>query len=241
LPLYDYVLTCKTYELREYQRICKKVIYMPLGFAEAVHRPLFPDEPQLKEKYASDVAFIGGWEPRREEMLEGIARETRCDLKIWGYAWDALVDGRWNLRRWIGMNRLAGDSPFKIAKNEVLAQAVQGGEIYADAYAWAVSGARIGIGFLRRVCPDQHTTRTFEIPACGSMLLADRTDEHRELFVEGEEAEFFSSKDELIDKVRFYLDHENLRKRIATNGYNKCRKAGYSYKDRLKKVLDEIG
>lgn len=240
LPLFDYVLTSKRYELSDYQRVCKKVIYMPLGFAEAVHRPLFPEDAKLKEKYRSDVAFIGGWEPRREQMLESLVRETHCDLKIWGYGWDALVDGRWTLRRWLAMNRLAGNLKFKIAKNEILAATVQGGEIYADTYAWAVSGARINIGFLRQVCPDQHTTRTFEIPACGSMLLADRTDEHREFFIEGKEAEFFSSEEELTEKVRFYLGHEDLRKKIAMNGYDKCRTAGYSYTNRLKDILGQI-
>jgi len=241
MPLFDYMLTSKRYELSEYRRICKNVIYMPLGFAEAVHRPLFPEDDKLKEKYKSDVAFIGGWEPRREEMLESIVRETNCNLKIWGYGWDALVDGRWSVRRWLAMNRNAGNLQFKIAKNEILAKAVQGGEIYADTYAWAVSGARINIGFLRQVCPDQHTTRTFEIPACGSMLIADRTDEHREFFVEGKEAEFFSSKEELVEKVRFYLGHEDLRKKIAINGYQKCHTSGYSYKNRLKDVLEQIG
>ena len=57
--------------------------------------------------------------------------------------------------------------------------------MYADDYARALTGSQIGLGFLRKVCPDQHTTRTFEIPACGSMLLADRTDEHRGFFQEG--------------------------------------------------------
>ncbi len=241
VPLFDYMLTSKRYELSEYRRICKNVIYMPLGFAEAVHRPLFPEDRKLKEKYRSDVAFIGGWEPRREDMLESVARESDCNLKIWGYGWDALIDGRWTLRRHMAMKRLAGDTPFKVKKNEILTKAIQGGEIYADAYAWAVSGARINIGFLRNTWPDQHTTRTFEIPACGSMLLADRTDEHVAFFTEGKEAEFFSNKEELIEKVKFYLRNEEVRKKIALNGYQKCRVAGYSYKYRLKAVLDRIG
>ena len=240
MPLFDYTITSKKYELDEYKKKCKRVIYMPLGFAEAVHRPLFPADSREREIYKSDVAFIGGWEPRREKMLECIVRETNCDLKIWGYGWEHLVDGRWTLRRWLAMNQLAGNIQFKIKKNEILSKAVQGSEIYADAYAWAISGAKINIGFLRQVCPDQHTTRTFEIPACGSMLLADRTEEHREFFIEGKEAEFFSSKEELAEKVKFYLAHEELRKKIAMNGYEKCYAAGYSYNNRLKDVLRQM-
>ncbi len=240
LPLYEHAVTSKKYELDEYRRKCKNVIYMPLGYSEAVHRPLFPADGTSREKYASDVTFIGGWEPRRERMLEAVAK-TGCRLKIWGYGWDFLGDGKWTLRRWLSMRRNAAAAPFNIKKNEALANAVQGGEVYADAYAMAVSGARINVGFLRRVCPDQHTTRTFEVPACGSLLLADRTDEHRQLFEEGREADFFSCSAELTDKVKFYLAHEDTRKKVAAAGREKCKSAGYSYKNRLVSVLDRIG
>ena len=45
MPLYDYTLTSKKYELSKYQRVCKSVIYVPLGYSESVHRrhvPLIP-------------------------------------------------------------------------------------------------------------------------------------------------------------------------------------------------------
>jgi len=76
--------------------------------------------------------------------------------------------------------------------------------------------------------------------ACCSMMIADRTDEHQEFFEEGKEAEFFSSTEELVDKVRFYLSNESLREQIACNGYRRCLTAGYSYKNRLTKVLAEL-
>lgn len=237
MPLYDYAITSKRYELDNYHRECQRVVYMPLGFAEAVHRPVMPLDTDVRCRFTSDVSFLGGWEPRREALLDAIVRRTSHKLKIWGYGWDHLRDGKWTLRRWWAMRRNAGSEPVKIKKNGLLAEAVQGGEVYGEEYVWALSCARINIGFLRHVWPDQHTTRTFEIPACCSMMLADRTDEHREFFEEGVEAEFFSGEDELIDKLDFYLDNEQAREKIAINGFIKCHKAGYSYKNRLISVL----
>ena len=106
------------------------------------------------------------------------------------------------------LNQLAGGEPFRIHRDARLAAAWQGGEVYADDYARALTASRIGVGFLRQVCPDQHTTRTFEIPACGSLLLADRSEEHCSFFEEGVEAEFFGSEEELVDKARFYVGDE---------------------------------
>ncbi|TLS78400.1 hypothetical protein FE236_01220 [Mariprofundus erugo] len=240
LPLYDCLVTSKTYELEDYKKVNPCIVYMPLGFAEKVHRPIFPDDLKLRDLYESDVSFLGGWEPRREKYLSQLANEIEGSLKVWGYGWDFLKDGRWTPRRWWGMKRNSGGEPFKIEKDPVLAGCIQGNEVYGDHYAWALSGAKINIGFLRTICPEQHTTRTFEIPACGSLLLADRSDEHLEFFKEGEDADFFSSADEMVDKVKYYLGNETERARIARNGYNRCMTSGYSYKAILEHTLDEM-
>ena len=241
LPLFDNVICCKQYEMAEYERVCRRVVYMPLGYAGAVHRPLAPADRRLGAQFGSDVCFVGGWDPWRERLLGAVADEVDCELKIWGYGWDHLHDGRWTPRRAYRLRILAGKEPAEIRRLPRLSSRLQGSEIYADEYAWALSGARIGVGFLRRICPDQHTTRTFEIPACSSLMIADRTDEHQMFFKEGHEAEFFSSEEEFLDKVRFYLAHESLRERIALRGYQRCVDSGYSYRARLEVALADLG
>ena len=162
------------------------------------------------------------------------------DLKIWGGYWDFLKDGRWTLRRRFILNQLAGGAPYQIHRHHELADQWQGGEVYGDDYARALTGSKIGLGFLRKVCPDQHTTRTFEIPACGSMLLADRTPEHMDFFEEGKEAEYFSSQGELIDKVRFYSENCTSRSRIARAGYDRGIKSGYCYMARIRATMSYL-
>jgi hypothetical protein len=241
LPLFDYVICCKQYEMAEYERLCQRVLYMPLGYAEAIHRPVCPADQSRRGQYRSDVSFVGGWDPRRQRMLGALADEVDCDLKVWGYGWDHVRDGRWTPRRAYRLRLLAGEEPFEIRRIPKLAARLQGSEVYGDPYAWALSGARISVGFLRRICPDQHTTRTFEIPACASLMLADRTDEHQMFFEEGQEADFFSSAEEFLDKARFYLAHEALRERIALKGYQRCVDSGYSYRARLEVALAGLG
>lgn len=235
IDAYDVLVFCKSYERRDYATIGKPLIYMPLGFCDEVHRPLASDDP----RWNCAVGFVGGWEPRRERLLRRVAAEA-IDLKIRGGYWQFLRDGKWTLRRHIILKQLAGGDRFRFHRDVQLGGAWQGDEIYDDDYARTITGAKIGLGFLRTVCPDQHTTRSFEIPACGSMLIADRTDEHREFFEEGREAEFFSSEVEFVDKVKFYCGNENARARIAAAGRKRCLDARYAYVHRLKTVLEQI-
>src|SRR5262249_52638251 len=232
---FDVLVYCKSYEREQYAALGKQLIYMPLGYCDEVHRPLPSDDP----RWNCAVGFLGGWEPRRERLLHAIAA-AGIDLNIRGGYWEFLRDGNWTLRRHIILKQLAGSDRFRIHRDQLLARAWRGGEVYADDYARALTGARICRGLVRKVSPDHHTTRTFEIPACGSLLLADRTEEHAKFFEEGREAEFFASSKELIDKVKFYCSNETSRERIARAGYERCIKSRYAYVHRLSTVLQEL-
>jgi spore maturation protein CgeB len=235
LNAFDALIYCKSYERGDYKALGKPLVYMPLGFCDEMHRPL----PGGNSRWTCAVGFLGGWEPRRERLLHAIAA-TGVEVKIWGGNWDFLTDGKWTLRRQIILQQLSGGDRFRIRRDDLLACSYQGGEIYADDYARALTGSKIGLGLLRKICPDQHTTRTFEIPACGSLLLADRTEEHQGFFEEAREAEFFASSEELLDKVRFYCNNESSRERIAKAGYERCIRDNYAYVHRLRIALDQL-
>jgi len=232
---FDALVYCKSYERDQYKFFGKPLVYMPLGYCDEVHRPAASHDA----RWSCDAGFLGGWEPRRERLLHAIAAAD-IRLKIWGGYWDFLRDGKWTPRRHIILRQLAGTDCFRFHRDDLLNRAHQGGEVYGDDYARALTGAGIGLGFVRKVVPDQHTTRTFEIPACGSLLVADRTDEHRDFFEEGKEAEFFSSKEELLDKVTFYCGNDTARKRIAAGGYKRCNDGKYAYVHRLRTALESI-
>lgn len=60
--------------------------------------------------------------------------------------------------------------------------------------------------------------RIFEALAAGCFLLTDHCPEVGEIFAPGVELETFHSSEELVDKVRYYLSHDQERERIAQAG-----------------------
>ena len=63
--------------------------------------------------------------------------------------------------------------------------------------------------------------RVLDILSCGGFLLCDPQEEIVENFSDGIDLAIYHSPEECIDKIDYYLSHEDIRKRIALNGKEK--------------------
>ncbi len=79
--------------------------------------------------------------------------------------------------------------------------------------------------------------RVYDIMSAGGFCLTNWQDEVEELFEIGTDIEVYHDLDELYEKVRFYLTHEEIRLKIALRGYMKIRDR-YNYRYRLTEMLD---
>jgi spore maturation protein CgeB len=80
-----------------------------------------------------------------------------------------------------------------------------------DDYAKVIQCAKVNLGSLSNGNRGLHTTRSLDIPALGGLLCAERTTEHREMYVEGKEALFWSSAQECAKVCCNIVEGEVLR------------------------------
>ncbi|HEY1343140.1 MAG TPA: glycosyltransferase [Bryobacteraceae bacterium] len=213
LPLYDVFFTTKTFGVAELRALgCPRVHFTPFGFDPDAHFPISVSADE-KKTIGGEVGFIGFYEEERARSMQFLASHG-ISVRIYGDGWKS--------------QRV----------NECLR--VEGRTVFGQDYVRTLCAFDINLGFLRRMSRDRQTCRSYEIPACGAFMLAERTDEHLELFKEGVEAEFFSSDQELLDKVRYYLAHPEERARIAAAGRNRCLENRYSYPDRVRAILETV-
>jgi len=215
ISLYDIYFTTKSFNVNELQALgCPRVVFVGNAYDPKLHEPVVVTyKDQLK--FGGKVGFIGAYEKERAEQLLYLA-ENGVSVRVWGPNWR--------------QNRKLSHPNLKM----------EGRALWGGDYAKAICSFDINLAFLCKVNRDLQTTRSVEIPACGAFMLAERTDEHLSLFEEGKEAEFFSTNKELLEKVRYYLTHEEDRGKIANAGRNRCLKSGYSYRDRLSEMLSII-
>jgi spore maturation protein CgeB len=82
--------------------------------------------------------------------------------------------------------------------------------------------------------------RDFEVPLTSSFYITGYHEELKEYFNLGKDIETYSSKEDLLEKVKYYLKHEKEREFIASTGYLKCIK-NYTAKESYKKTFAYLG
>jgi len=110
--------------------------------------------------------------------------------------------------------------------------------IYGDDYAKALCGAKMALGLCSRLNRDTYTRRHFEIPAHGALLLAERTGDLENMFSDGEEAVFFSSVDELVDRAQELLSDAEKRSRIRESGRRRVWQDGHDVVSRMRQAVE---
>jgi len=183
-----------------------------------VDRSLFTCDVTLIGKLESDnPAYLERWKLVKRVVDEGL------DIKWWGP----------RIRRRIGTFVL-GLLLSKVSR-------VYGGRfVWNETYAKAVHLAKIFIA--RDAYPSIRLSlsdRTFAALGLGAFYLTFPTNGIETLFRPGEEIVTFNTPDQMIERIRYYLDHEAERTAIAAAAQQKVL-AHHTYQQRFEQMFDMV-
>lgn len=81
--------------------------------------------------------------------------------------------------------------------------------------------------------------RVFDIMGAGGFVLTNYQEDLLDYFENGRDLVIYESIDDLINKTSYYLEHEQERKKIAQNGYNKV-KQFHNYGVRIDQIIETV-
>ncbi len=206
LPLYDHVFSPRRANLAELRQAgCPTVSYLPFAYAPEVHFAEPRVSPEEEKQFVSDVVFVGSGDRDRVPYISRMVREG-FNLGLYGNRWQRFRETR-------------GLSP---------------GQADVRTMRLAIRGAKVALCLVRRANRDGNTMRTFEIPAIGTCMLTEDTEEHRDIFGrDGEAVAYFGSVEEMMQKLRWLLEHNEERRRLARAAHERITRGRHTYKDRL--------
>lgn len=220
-PHFDHVFTLEKSCVEPYQAAgCRSVHYLPFG--------IHPDAVKLDyvpTNYRKDICFIGTAFWNRVAFIDEMAEYLQDkDVMINGYWWDRL------------------NSYSKLSSK------IQGYWLSPQDTLKYYHGAKIVINLHRATDDRSHNSnsrqipafspnpRLFDITAAGTLQLTDVRDDLTNFYKPGEELDTFSNPQELIQKIEYYLTHEEERQQIALRGLARTFK-DHTYRRRLHELL----
>lgn len=224
LHAYDHVL----YHSRAYSRdltmdqklrYCgaKSIEFWPLWLFDEMYDSSKAEDELFGQKRDIDIVFVGALFPNKMPLIAQVKKAFGSRCKIFGLAgWkkNAYFNVMYGFPGWVR-------------------------PIATQAYVPLYQRAKIGFNVHNRGKYTVGGFRLFELPANGVMQISDGDEYLKDFFDVGKEIEGYSGTDELIDKIRYYLTHEQERIHIARNGFRRVMQA-HRLKTRLAQAADIV-
>lgn len=100
------------------------------------------------------------------------------------------------------------------------------------------NGSKINIYVTPRAIRSGVPLRVLEIMACQGFVLVNYQEDLAKEFEDGKELVMYRSLDEMVEKVQYYLEHEEERAQIARAGYEKVMRE-YNYAEKLRRIFEQ--
>ncbi|MBO9606982.1 MAG: glycosyltransferase [Paenibacillaceae bacterium] len=224
-PQYDFVFTLEMNCVPFYTAIgCNQVHYMPLAANTSVFQP-----QRLAPAYRRDVSFIGSAYWNRVAFFDSIAPALAGKhAMLSGLWWDRLKH----------YSRLAG----KIGLNHWMTPEETAKYYFGSGVVINLHRAHDDDSYnhnSRKIPALSINPRTFEIAASGAFQLTDERLDLRNMYEIGREIVTYASPNEFLEKMEYYLQHEEERRDIALRGLARTLR-DHTYRRRIDALLDIV-
>lgn len=223
---YDYIFTLESNCITFYQQFgCQYVYHLPFAADVNVFRP-----KHTGPQFHKDISFIGTAYWKRVEVFEKLVPYlSKKNVHISGWWWDrlpnySLIAEKIALNDWM--------SPEGTASYYIGSKIVINMHRSVDEDTWN-SNKKYKIPALS-VNP-----RTFEISASGAFQLTDVRQDLERCYTPGVEIATYGSGNDLVEKLEYYLEHEEERKNIALHGMSRSLR-DHTYANRVSQILNTI-
>ncbi len=205
---YDLILTSFPHFVETLREQGVRSEYFKIGFDERVLSLLNSVKKDI------DFSFVGGVSRHHEgaiPLMEYLAHNVDS-MRFFGYGAD------------------------RLSKSSVIRQR-HGGEVWGLNMYEALARSRITLNRHINVAQNcANNMRLYEATGMGAMLLTDRKDNLHELFDIGKEVLAYSSKEEAVDLVRYYLEHPFEAEEISKAGQARTLR-DHTYSNRMQELV----
>jgi spore maturation protein CgeB len=191
--------------------------YFPFGCNQNIFKKL-----GVPKKY--DISFVGGWHPYREWLIERI-KKANIKVEVAGHGWpNGEIDQE-------GMVRIFNESRINLNLSNSASW---------DARYLAYS-ARALINRLRsKKNIEQLKARIFEVSGCGSFQLSYYVEGLASCYSIDTEIGVYADPNDLLEKIKFYLIHEEKREEMAELAYRRTQRE-HTFTRRFHSVFEKMG
>lgn len=202
ISYFDYIFTIDQAALMEYEQLGHpRVCHLPLGTDPDLFHPA-----AVSEEYRSDICLVGVPYSNRIELIEALLAGTAYRIQLVGRGWSRYY------HEWQNNSN----------RNVELVNAWVWPETAANYY----NGAKIVLNIHRPsaekynrnragIIATSINNRTFDAASCEAFQLTDFRSGLRHQFEEGKQVVSYQDKHDLLQKIHYYMAHDDERKRIA--------------------------